>query len=143
MLNCSDGDLACDLDGARDGRCTFGVAVCFANADPRYPRCTPSTVKRMELLQPKAGRRMSPDTLANVSQFENALSALGLEVRRRGHVIAEGAAPVGNDVCSPLIRLVMPAPKKSGARAIRRKFQLRARSEDRRADTDRFILVCE
>jgi hypothetical protein len=131
VLRCGD-KCECAWTGARGWRCTFGVALCFANADPRYPHCTPSMIRRTEVLLPKAARSASPGTLANVKQFERALSALGLEVRRRGHVIAERTAPMGHDVCSPLIRLVVAAPKASGGIPVRQKLHLRALAEDGR-----------
>jgi hypothetical protein len=38
---CFDGDPSCDLDGACDGGCRFGVAVCLNQNDPALPNCTP------------------------------------------------------------------------------------------------------
>jgi len=38
-VTCVDGDPTCDADGAADGRCTFEVAACVNNADPRFPTC--------------------------------------------------------------------------------------------------------
>src|SRR5258706_14787850 len=40
-VECTDGDPACDLDGACDGTCRFGVAVCLNQRDPTLPNCTP------------------------------------------------------------------------------------------------------
>ena len=120
VIRCSDGDAQCDLDDARDGQCTFGVSFCFGNADPRYLRCTPSEIQSMEVLQPNATRSSA------AAEIEQALGALGLEVRRRGRVIADSIAPVGNSQCSPLVRLVTPAPKAKGKKASLKKFQLRA-----------------
>jgi hypothetical protein len=142
-LRCTDGDPACDLDGVRNGQCTFGVSLCFGNADPRYPRCTPSTISSMDILRPRAGRRSSLDSQANVQQLEQALGALGLEVRRRGRVVADPTTPMGNNQCSPLIRLVTPAPQGGAGKVVRRKFQLKARDTNKRPDTDRFLLLCQ
>jgi len=143
VLSCSDGDLACDLDGARDGRCTFGVALCFGNADPRYPGCDSATIQSMEVIRPSAGKRASLSSQANAYQLEQALGALGLEVRRRGRKITDSVSALGDNRCSPLVRLVAPAPKVSGGKAIRQKFQLRAQATNLRRDTDSFFLVCE
>ncbi len=137
VIRCSDGDAACDLDGARDGQCTFGVAFCFGNADPRYPKCTPSPISSMEVLKPKATRSTS------AQRIEQALGALGVEVRRRGRVIADATTPVGDSQCSPLVRLVMPAPKTSGGKPLLEKFQLRATAMSGQRDKDQFTLACE
>jgi hypothetical protein len=41
IAECTDGDPTCDLDGACDGGCRFGVAVCLNQHDPSLPNCTP------------------------------------------------------------------------------------------------------
>jgi hypothetical protein len=41
VAECTDGDPSCDLDGACDGECRFGVAVCLNQNDPALPNCTP------------------------------------------------------------------------------------------------------
>ncbi len=38
---CTDGDPACDRDGAANGACVFWVGACMAVADPRVPKCAP------------------------------------------------------------------------------------------------------
>ena len=48
VLRCTDGDPACDLDYAADGKCTFGVAVCLANPHPRLPECKPAGMRSFE-----------------------------------------------------------------------------------------------
>ena len=137
VIRCSDGDAQCDLDGARDGQCTFGVSFCFGNADPRYPHCTPSEIQSMEVLRPKATRSSA------AAEIEQALGALGLEVRRRGRVIGDSTWPVGNSQCSPLVSLVTPAPKAKGKKASLQEFQLSATAINGRRDRDQFILACE
>jgi hypothetical protein len=143
VVRCIDGEVGCDLDGAYDGQCTFGVAFCFGNSDPRYPGCTPSMIRSMEILLPNAARAISETDRANAQQLERSLGALGLEVRRRRRVIAEPIAPVGQDLCSPVIRLTVPGPRVRGGKTVRRKFRFRATATDGRRDKDRLILVCE
>jgi hypothetical protein len=140
LLRCSDGDPSCDLDGTRDGQCTFGVALCFGNADPRFPRCAPAAVFSMEVMQPSAtgGPAMSR---ANAQHIEGALMTLGIEVRRRGRVVAGPSTPMGGNICSPPVRLVTAAPTKG--KAVKQKFQLRAQGMNRKRDMDRFVLMCE
>ena len=142
VLRCSDGDPLCDLDGMRDGTCTFGVAVCFGNADPRTPRCEASAVHSIEVVQPRRGRSLSVLSLSNIAQLERSLGALGLEMRRRGRVIVDAISPVGGNRCSSLIRLETPAPKGGRGKAVRQKFRFRSRATDGRRDNDRFVLEC-
>ncbi len=40
-LDCQDGDPSCDGDGEQDGTCTFNVAVCGNQTNPRRPQCAP------------------------------------------------------------------------------------------------------
>jgi hypothetical protein len=143
ILRCGDGDPACDLDGVRDGFCTFGVALCFGNSDPRFPRCQPSMIESIEILLPNTVRAGWTVDRANAQQLEVALGALGLEVRRRNRLVADPIGPVGQDLCSPLIRLMTPAPRRSGGKPVRRKFRFRATATDGRRDKDRLILVCK
>jgi hypothetical protein len=140
VLTCTDGDPACDLDGARDGQCTFGVALCFGNTDPRLPRCVPDRVRSTEVRSPKAGKKGPVLDARNLEALESALGAMGLEVRRGAHVITTERGPVGTDVCGPLVRLVAPAPGRS--KATPRRFQVRATSVGGKRDDDRFTLVC-
>jgi hypothetical protein len=132
LFQCSDGEPTCDLDGARDGQCTFGVALCFANADPRYPRCAPAAIRGVEVLQPKASH-------ASAQAIERVLATLGLEVRRRGRVVAEATASMGNSQCSAPVKLVVAAGQKPN----RQKLKLRAQATNLRRDTDRLTLLCQ
>jgi len=80
---------------------------------------------------------------SSAGQIEEALGALGLEVRRRGRVIADSITPVGDSRCSSLVRLVTPAPKVDGRRPSLKKFQLLATAIDGRRDKDEFTLACQ
>jgi hypothetical protein len=97
----------------------------------------------MEVLRPRATKKASKASQANVRQLEDALGALGVEVRRRGRVVSDPVTPVGNNQCSPLVRLVAPAPKGKNGKALRQKFQLRAKGTTGQRDMDRFFLICE
>jgi hypothetical protein len=141
VLQCYDGQAECDADGARDGQCTFTVGLCFGNADPRFPRCNPEAVLGLEVMSPNVSRAPSTLERANAERLEEAIAALGLEVRRRGETIAQSVAPMGEGICGPAIKLVTPAPE-FGKKVVRRKFRVRARAENGRLDTDRFVLVC-
>jgi hypothetical protein len=55
-IACQDGDPACDLDAvAGNASCSFAVALCLENADPRFPRCGRQPVTRLDALAPAAG----------------------------------------------------------------------------------------
>ncbi len=86
---CRDGDPQCDADGAADGRCTIGVALCLNVFDSRgpllhargsrkgLPLCRPGTVRRARLLAPRASRR-DPTAAANHQALAEAIGALPL-----------------------------------------------------------------
>jgi hypothetical protein len=140
---CTDGDPVCDLDRARDGVCTFGVALCFGSADPRHPLCAPFPVRSVEVVSPTVSAGLPPDQQRNVQAIEGAAQALGLQVRHDGRVIAPALRPVGDGVCGPLVRLTAPAPAAERARGLKRTFKLRAVAADGRRDQDRIVLMCE
>ena len=140
ILRCTDGDPACDQDGMADGRCTFGVAVCLANADPRLTRWRPAGVTGFEVLTPKAGARSALDR-ANALAFEATMAAMGLEIRRQGQPVIAATGPGRHDGCSALANLIVPAPAR-GDKPLRRTFRTRANGADGRNDIDGFSLEC-
>jgi hypothetical protein len=134
-ITCTDGDPACDLDAVRDGQCTFGIALCFGNDDPRNSRCSPSMVESVELKQP------NPAKSAIGQQLEDALGRLGVQVRRRKQIVAEGVAPMGNNTCSALIEVAAPGPR--GKKPAKHKFQIESTDTEGKRDKDKFVLVCK
>jgi hypothetical protein len=140
---CRDGDPTCDQDGARDGQCTFGIAVCFGNADPRYPVCAPEMIRSIEVGQPKIAVASAVTSASNAQVLETALGALGLEVRRHGRVLIEPIAPVGKNLCSPMIRVLTPSPALTDGRPVRRSFTFIAEAMNGRRDKDRFVTICQ
>jgi hypothetical protein len=142
VVRCTDGDTLCDLDGARDGKCTVGVALCFGNSDPRYPRCAPDAAQSVEVLWPSAVRKRSTADRDNARRLETMLAAAGLEVRRRDRVISEAVTSLGNDTCTAPIHLVAPAPRTKQQQPVRRVFKLEARGVDGQRDRDRFAVIC-
>jgi hypothetical protein len=142
-LYCADGDVACDLDGSRDGYCTFGVSLCFGNSDPRLPKCKPRMIRGVEVLKPNARKTTSVSSAANVEDLERAATILGLEVRRRGRIVAPATTALGENFCSPRVRLRTPSPALVGGKAAKRKFVLRATATSGQQDKDRFTVVCK
>jgi len=140
VLRCTDGDPSCDLDRTADGTCTFGVAVCLGNRDPRLAKCQPTGMQSFEVMAPNPDRARSAMDRDNSLALEQGLASMGVEIRRRGHVQSAGTASDGG--CSPLVRLMAPAPATAGGKAVRRTFLLRGVASDRRVDTDRITLEC-
>jgi hypothetical protein len=142
QLRCTDGDPACDQDGARDGACTFGVAPCFGNLDPRLPTCSPTSVGSIEVVQPStksaAGR-------INAERLEAAFAEMDLEVRRKGVVLAARTETMGGNRCAAAISLVTPAGHTlgRGGRPFKQKFVLNVQSMTGGRDKDGFILLCD
>jgi 6-phosphogluconolactonase (cycloisomerase 2 family) len=141
VLRCADGDAACDRDGSVNGMCTFGLSVCLANSDPRLPRCSSAAIRSYEIMSPHAERSRSAMDQSNARAFEEMLAALGLEIRRGKSVVTAAAAPAGQNLCSPLVEVAMPAPA-PGGRPVRRKLQMRATAADNLRDADRLVLEC-
>ena len=74
-ITCKDGQLFCDFDGTADGQCTFHVAACLNNADPRRisaSACVPSSITNVQVSQP----RLSSTRPADQSNAQNAFAAL-------------------------------------------------------------------
>jgi hypothetical protein len=142
VLRCADGDAACDRDGTADGTCTFGVALCLGNNDPRLPLCQPADVLNFEVMSPSPERSKLAGDRTNGLELEKALGSLGLEIRRRGRTLSAAAAPAGPDLCSPLVNLTVPAPAAAGGKPVRRKFRMRAGASDGRRDDDVVVLQC-
>jgi hypothetical protein len=119
-LRCSDGDRACDRDGAVDGQCTFGIAVCLGNEDPRFPKCAAAPVTSFEVMAPMADRGTDMDR-------ENAAA------------LAQAAGATTG--CGSLVEVHVPAPT-GGAKITKRKLKMRGRATDGRIDTDKLVLTC-
>ncbi len=49
-VSCQDDDPACDFGSPGDEACTFHVALCFNNTDPRILSCAPDAIDRVRLL---------------------------------------------------------------------------------------------
>jgi hypothetical protein len=134
VLRCSDGDPRCDRDGTVDGTCTFGVNVCVANEDPRFPRCAQSPVRSFEVRRP----RHSESQL----RLERMLQAVGVEITRRGHVVSPSLVTPDVASCTALADLTVTAPDGFTRPPTRRNVVVRAQARDGRIDRDRIVLEC-
>jgi cysteine-rich repeat protein len=79
-LQCADDDPSCDF-GASPGICTFRVKLCFNVLDVRLPKCTPTGVVQVDLLNPWQAMPRDDTDRANRDQLEAALTGLGGAVR--------------------------------------------------------------
>jgi polyvinyl alcohol dehydrogenase (cytochrome) len=67
-VRCFDGEPGCDLDGTVNDECVFDVDLCFGNADPELPACTPS-----DTLQVRIARTSKSAGLAALQSAVDAL----------------------------------------------------------------------
>jgi hypothetical protein len=72
-LQCTDGDSACDDDGVVDQQCTFRVALCIRNRDPRLPTCSPRKIRRLIVKSPNANRPKDDADTANADALTTAI----------------------------------------------------------------------
>ena len=137
-IRCRDGE-ACDADGAADGTCTFAVSLCINNADPRLAGCVPSDVQRIEITAPrKTSRKLLERTVhAQLAAALGAGGELGLTPR-------SSLANISPDHCTAPMDVAVPLNVSgSGAlRPTRLRVGVKARSSDRRADSDVIALQC-
>ncbi len=117
-VSCADGD-ACDLDGRRDGVCTFAVAVCV-NQTTRT--CQPGQV-----------------TAVTLAAKKSAVDAATLQA-----IVGGLALPTSDAACSAALPLAVPLPGPNGKGEIRpARVSLKgtARAGGRK-DGDTFRLTC-
>jgi len=135
---CRDGDPACDADG-ENGSCTFAVALCINNHDPRLAACSPRDVQRLEVTSPRKTSRKA---------LERAVHAqLAVAFGAGGELGIDATSPFANatpDHCTGEVAIVLPlAQSSSGSlRANKVKLGLKARASDKRADADVVVLQC-
>ena len=139
-LRCQDGDPRCDRDGQKNGQCTFGVTVCLANRDPRFPRCETSRVTHFEVVNPAADKSKSSVDRDNALALEQAVGRLGVSIVRKGRVLSAAGGSSGGAACTDLLELIAPVGK--GGRPGVRVYKLRGDGADSRHDLDRLTLEC-
>jgi cysteine-rich repeat protein len=120
---CTDGDPACDHDGAADGVCTYEVQACLRSPEPGLPVCTPEAVDFVKLRTPRTSDSDEIDA-ANAAALRAAFAALGVTVREGARVVENGSPVAGMDSCTAPIALRVPT---SGETAGTRKLSVGAR----------------
>ena len=148
-LYCYDGDPRCDFDGEKDNNsCTFHVAMCINNGDPRLPDCLPSDLEVFEVKRPNPSRprdQADLDALALLeSQGDGGPGGFGVTVMRRKDVVAVGSTNANPNTCSDFLPFDVPLRITASGKIRRNRKVLRIQgtnSEGRR-DTDSIRLEC-
>jgi hypothetical protein len=113
--------------------CTFQVALCVNNTDPRLRSCRVGSGLALRVTQPAAGGSVSD--AANRRNLEAAIGALGLGV---GEPFVNAAA----DLCGDPVALVVPL-RRRGTRRVAGRRTLRVRATTATApDDDTLVLRC-
>ena len=112
VLDCHEGDPLCDSDGVADnGSCTFEVAMCINNTDPRLD-CDASgmgNIASFEVKSPNPFRLKDVADAANLLMLEgHAASDFGVAVMRKGTVLSAGSVDSTANLCSDTMSLVVP-----------------------------------
>jgi len=78
QLSCHDGDT-CDIDGDPSNHsCTFHLALCLNNSDPRLPNCAPTDVAKVDVRTPnRNGLTNKPEDTANADALLAAIAGIG------------------------------------------------------------------
>jgi hypothetical protein len=118
-LVCRDG-AACDTDGAADGTCTFAVALCANNVDPR-------------LAGDARRAACQPSTLAGVTA---SLASLDAALTPLLPIVEEGCAPLPAPIAVKL------RPGRTGRRKATLKLKLNATTPAGTVDKDAFTFTC-
>lgn len=113
---CTDGDPACDADGAANGTCTFQVRLCLDVHDETASRCGPDVITHAELTA-------DPAVFGGLA---SALAATPMPVTMPGSCTDVTTAPVA----------------RAGRRVARAVLRAAARMASGHADRDRVTLVC-
>jgi hypothetical protein len=114
MIDCADGDPACDRDGLSDGACTFGVGVCALQTD--MPGC--------------------------VAAEAGAVTVTRISVKPRRVRLAIPPLPASVPACAPSSPIRVPlrrGGRKPGKLALR---VLAVTTGRPRKDSDRIVLRC-
>lgn len=119
-VGCADGQPFCDFDGAADGQCTFRVAICLNNADPRQI-CSTSPIAGVQLAR-NVSKLSDPADVANANALLAALAPLngpgGSSVSDAG--VAFSPALAAPNACTSYFDVVVPvAPATRSIRAVK------------------------
>lgn len=142
---CTDGDPACDYDGAADGQCSFRLSLCMNNVDPRLTQCAAADVSVFELRRPRPDS-VRPGESAAATVLLDAVRSLAPGAAstwgRHQNVVTYTPAVTNTDECSPAVALVVPL--RNGTKTGKLRIRTRATNAlATRKDSDRLLLRCE
>jgi hypothetical protein len=126
---CVDGDPVCDADDV-SGRCTFRVAMCFNNIDPRLP-CSPDQIRSVVLAGRQARSAGGKTLLRQIASLHGPTTT-----KRRGVVFHDFLAEANR--CTPFHEFVVRRGRKRGEGILRAVVTTRAAGQDR----NRLKLLC-
>lgn len=106
-VTCGDGQNLCDFDNTA-GQCTFHVATCFNNQDPRLPGCAGASVNSISVKLPLAGDPIATALLGALQGLPGASAS--------GATVSFAPAIAGNDVCTAYANVVVPAGQRRSIR---------------------------
>ncbi|MCC6764897.1 MAG: hypothetical protein IT293_09560 [Deltaproteobacteria bacterium] len=75
-VDCTDGDPACDLDGAADDACHLRVGFCLIGSDPNLPDCPAAATLASFTLQSPQPTSSNPIDAANAAALVGAIADL-------------------------------------------------------------------
>jgi hypothetical protein len=104
-ISCQDGQDFCDADGAFNGQCTFQVALCLNNQDPRLPQCVPTSVSSVTLRKPDLADPIASTLLTALTSLSPGGSASGSQVTYSPDLATPNA-------CTSYVNVVVPAGEK-------------------------------
>ena len=146
---CLEGDPTCDFDDEANV-CTFQVAMCINNTDPRIPSCLADSIEYFEVKSPKAYTTEPTDAL-NREAFEDLSlcrpGSLCLPLMRdRVPVTGDDRTSMPNaslDVCSDVVPVRVPLRTRPGRLPAKgkRTFKLVTQAA-RGADNDKLRFDC-
>jgi hypothetical protein len=135
---CHDGDPSCDFDGAgADGGCTFHVAVCVNNDDPRVAvsGCVATSIASYQVQKPSATRPKDAADSANGAALRNAVAALGTPAGAvNGGAVTFAPPASAASTCTPFQSIRVPL----GTRVLR----TRTMTPQGTTDSDQLSLRC-
>lgn len=148
-LVCLEGNPACDLD-AEPGVCSFAIALCINNDDPRLAACRPDAVESLEVKSPRATSIDASD-VANRAALEDLTrcraDGVCVPLVRRGVLVTgDDRTSVPNatpNLCADPVTVRVPLRLRTGKTPAKgkRTFKLTTRGAAG-GDVDRLQLYC-
>jgi serine protease len=111
IVSCTDGQTLCDFD-ATASQCTFHVAACLNNQDPRLS-CSLTTVRSIGVVQPSANDPVASLLLAGLQNVDPASAG-----NIAGNTLTYTPAAATPNACTSYMDVIVPAGAKSKIRLL-------------------------